>query len=29
MGLVNETLEDGSYKIKLEYILPDESWRNT
>lgn len=24
----NETLEDGSHKIKLEYILPDESWRN-
>lgn len=23
----NETLEDGSHKIKLEYILPDESWR--
>lgn len=24
----NETLENGSHKIKLEYILPDESWRN-
>jgi len=23
----NEILEDGSHKIKLEYILPDESWR--
>ncbi len=23
----NETLEDGTHKIKLEYILPDDSWR--
>jgi len=22
----NETLENGTHKIKLEYILPDESW---